>query len=147
MKAFWYIFLMMIAAFVSGCASQPYRDYDSATSRAAVANMCERKGLVTSEDFAHYSELQMGWGPRQFGSVDSEKMQSLYLEKVAQYKQFEISDESAKERFKMRCAEVTVVASRVKGKNSAPSQSFPTFTPTKTTNCMTTFGLTRCTTN
>lgn len=48
----------------TGCAT-PFNDYDGASTRAAFANICQSRGLITSDDFAHYSALQMGWGTRQ----------------------------------------------------------------------------------
>lgn len=139
--------VLALGLLASGCATD-FSDYEGATHRAALANLCEQRGLVSSDDFAHYSALQMGWGARQnMRRVDDQKMRSMYLQKVEQFSRWEPKTESDKQDLRMRCADITVVASRVKGVNSAPSQSFPAYTPPKTTNCMTTYGWTRCTTN
>ena len=133
-----------ISLSILGCATD-FRDYEGSTGRAALANLCERHGLISSDDFAHYSDLQMGWGPRQnMTIVDENKMRSMYLSKVESSNKVVIESPRDKEDFKLRCAQVSVVAARVRAQSSAPSQSVPAYTLPKTTNCMTTYGYTRC---
>ena len=132
---------------MSGCATQ-FDDYEGSSTRAAVANACQQRELITSDDFAHYSALQMGWGARQnMTIVDDSKLKSMYLHKVAQFRRWEPRNSTELEEFKLRCADISVVASRVRGVGSNSSQSAPVYRAPTTTNCMTTYGWTRCTTN
>ena len=130
----------------SGCATQ-FNDYEGASNRAAVARICQQQGFITSDDFAHYSALQMGWGPRQnWTIVDDNKLQTMYLQKVEQYSRWKPNSSAEVERFKLQCADISVVASRVRNAGATATQSVPAYTPPTTTNCMTTYGWTRCTT-
>lgn len=74
--------------------------------------------------------------------VDDQKMQSMYLQKVEQFSQFDPKTTSSgeKEKFRLMCANIVVVAARVRPQNVASSPSAPEFTLPKTTNCVTTYG-------
>lgn len=147
MKFFIFLTTVISATLISGCAT-PFKDYEGSTQRAAFANKCEQQGLITSDDFAHYSEFQMGGRARQnMEIIDNEKMQSMYLAKVERFRNWLPSSKTERDKFELECSTVVVVASRVRGNNSAPRQSSPVYTPPKTTNCMTTYGWTRCTTD
>lgn len=137
----------VIVLLTVGCATN-FNDYEGASQRAAVANICQRQGLITANDFAHYAELQIGWGPRQnMTIVDDAKLRDMYLQKVERLVRWEPRNSAELEQFRLQCAHVSVVASRVRGAGSPPSQSAPIYTPPITTNCTTTYGWTRCTTN
>lgn len=139
--------ITLAASLITGCATQ-FNDYEGSSHRAAVANVCQKRGLITADDFAHYSALQMGWGARQnMTIVDDDKLQSMYLQKVDQFNRWEPRNSTELEKFRLQCADISVVASRVRGNSSTNTPSMPTYTPPTTTNCMTTYGWTRCTTN
>lgn len=139
--------ITLSASLIAGCATQ-FEDYEGSSLRAAVANICQQRGFITPDDFAHYSALQMGWGARQnMTIVDDAKLQSMYLQKVEQFSRWEPRSSTELERFRLRCADISVVASRVRGVGSNSIQSGPTYRAPTTTNCMTTYGWTRCTTN
>ncbi|HRH04466.1 MAG TPA: hypothetical protein PK702_01440 [Burkholderiaceae bacterium] len=143
-KALTTVFLIVLSA---GCATN-FNDYEGASQRAAVANICQKQGLISADDFAHYAELQMGWGARQnMTIVDDGKLRQMYLQKVETFGRWEPRDPSEFERFRLNCAQISVVASRVRGYATQPIQNAPSYTPPITTNCMTTYGWTRCTTN
>lgn len=146
-KIFWAFALIVLASLAAGCATN-FNDYEGASQRAAVANICQRQGFITPDDFAHYSDLQIGWGPRQnMTIVDDAKLRNMYLERVDNLGRWEPRNPTELESFRLQCAHVSVVASRVRGNASQPSQSAPIYRPPITTNCMTTYGWTRCTTN
>jgi hypothetical protein len=137
----------LAASLMTGCATQ-FNDYEGSAHRAAVANVCQKRGMITSDDFAHYSALQMGWGPRQnMTIVDDNKLQSMYLQKVEQFNRWGSLSPNDLERLRLQCADISVVSSRLRGNSSANTPIIPTYTPPTTTNCMTTYGWTRCTTN
>lgn len=137
--------LALVLLLLSGCAVREYQDYDGATSRAALANVCQRLGFISYEEFSHYINLQMGWGPRQTNTVNEELMRSMYLRKVEEARNWEPKAGSEREQLKMNCSQVAVVAARVRGQSNQPIATEPTYIPRNTTtNCMTTYGWTRC---
>lgn len=135
--------LLFVCALFASCAAQEIKDYDGYAARAALASVCEQRGLVSTTDYAAYMDLQMGWGPRQFGTVNEEKMQAIYRTKVNELSRIEIRSESDKQQFRVACANVTNAAANLRA--GAGRQSSPTYTAPITTNCVTTYGLTRCT--
>lgn len=144
MKFFVSFGVAVLIPFISGCATD-FDDYAGATNRAAVANMCVKNGLINNDDFSHYVELQMGWGARQnMTIVDDQKMKSMYLANVENFNR-QVITPAVKESLRVECANIAVVASRVRGQTSTPRNSAPAYTPPRTTNCITNYGYTTCT--
>jgi hypothetical protein len=132
--------------FLTGCAT-PFRDYDATANRAAIANLCEREKLISTQDFNSYVRFQFGeYAHQNMQIVDMPRLKTKYLNEFERGTKFlENASQSDRELLRLRCAQIPSSA-RV-----APSQSaaFPQYFPPipKTTNCMTTQGWTHCTTN
>lgn len=130
---------------LTGCISQlPEQEYQAIADRTAAASICKSEGLISSDQFNYYATFQMQGYPSQF-SYDPAKLNNLYHARMA-----EVSTQalSSSDRINMGlfCADVATVADRVNparatGAYSAPS--VPVYVPT-TTNCLTTYGYTRC---
>lgn len=133
-------------ALLSGCASQ-FQDYEGTAQRVALANICEREGYLSYEAFSSYSSFQFGGYAHQW-IVDQNKLNSMYLNEVQRSSSWKPSTQREQEELKMRCAEIATVAQRVSPNNAAQQQNSSSYqyTAPKTTNCMTTYGYTRCTT-
>lgn len=143
MNAFFKLSLLASFVLLASCAAQEIKDYDGYAARAAVASVCEQRGLVSTADYAAYMDLQMGWGPRQFGTVNDERMQAIYRTKFNELSRIEIRSEADKQQFRVACANVTNAAANLRA--GSARQIAPAYTPPITTNCVTTYGLTRCT--
>jgi len=139
--------LILTASLLSACATQ-FKDYEGTSKRVALANVCEREGLISKEAFSHYASFQFGEYARQY-IVDEQKLRSMYFEEVERSANWKPTTLKDREEIRLHCAQIATVAARVRpGANSQQSQSSGyTYTPPKTTNCMTTYGWTRCTTN
>lgn len=135
------------ACLLSACAT-PFRDYEGTANRVALANICEKEGLISNEAFSHYASFQFGEYPRQW-IVDEGKLRSMYLSTIDRSGNWRPRTEREREEFRLNCAQIATVAQRVRPSASAQQQIAPTntYTPPTTTNCMTTYGWTRCTTN
>ena len=131
---------------LSGCASQ-FQDYDGTAKRVALANICEREGYLSYEAFSSYSSFQFGGYAHQW-IVDENKLNSMYLNEVQRASNWKPSTQREQEELKMRCAQIATVAQRVSPNNAAQQQNSSSYqyTAPKTTNCLTTYGYTRCTT-
>lgn len=138
------ILILTAGCLVAACAT-PFKDYEGTAQRTAIANLCEKEGYISSEAFSHYATFQMTEYPRQW-IVDEQKLRSAYFAEVEKMSGWSIS-QSDREKIKLRCAEVATVAERVRPR-SGGQQRVPeyNYTPPKTTNCLTTYGMTRCTT-
>jgi hypothetical protein len=134
------------AALLAGCAT-PFRDYEGTAKRVAVANLCEREGMISSEAFSYYSSYQFGEYAQQW-EVDKQRLQSMYFDELKRLEYWKPQTSMDKEQLKLRCGEITTVAQRVRPGNRAPTQQPEfIFKAPSTTNCFTTNGWTRCTTN
>jgi len=131
--------------FLSGCVSQ-FKDYEGTAARATLANICQREGFITSEQFSYYASFQLSEYPRNY-AVDFNMLNSMYLSKVEESKNHNFKNPSDQEKLRISCAQVATVAERVKPsgyqQQNAPGYQY---TPPQTTNCFTTYGYTRCTT-
>lgn len=133
---------------ISGCAT-PFRDYEGTANRVALANICEREGHISKEAFASYASFQFGEYASQW-TVDRAQLQSMYLTEVERTAKWRPSTARETEQLRLNCAEISTVAMRVSPKARATQQEpAPIYkiNPVQTTNCMTTYGWTRCTTN
>lgn len=135
------------ACLLSACAT-PFKDYEGTSKRVALANICEKEGLISTQAFSNYASFQFGEYARQW-IVDEQKLKSMYFEEVERSANWKPSTPKEKEEMRLYCGQIATVAERVRpGANAQQSQSTGyTYTPPKTTNCMTTYGWTRCTTN
>ena len=141
------IILTLVAGCLVAACATPFKDYEGSAKRTAIANVCEREGYISSEAFSYYATFQMNDYPRQW-TVDEQKLRSMYFEEVEKSSGWKPSP-SEREQLKLMCAQIATVAERVRPKASTQQQraSEYSYTPPKTTNCMTTYGWTRCTTN
>ena len=131
---------------LTGCATQ-FNDYEGTAWRTAVANICQSEGYITQEQFNYYSSFQMGSYAHQW-IVDENKLQSMYYDAVNTLKRQDLKDSRTQEQLRLNCGQVATVAERVKpGGTAQQAQQGYQYTPPTTTNCMTTYGWTRCTSN
>lgn len=139
--------LIASACLLSGCATQ-FKDYEGTAKRVALANICERERFISYEAFSNYASFQFGEFAHQW-TVDEEKLKSMYLHETEKYANWKPSIQSETEQLRLNCGQIASVAQRVRPGNGAKQQSEPAYqyTPPRTTNCMTTYGWTRCTTN
>lgn len=141
-------YLLIGPILLTGCASRPF-DYEGIAKRAAIASVCERERLITSGEFSSYTSFQLGEYAGQY-SHDPSKLRSMYLDQVQESRKYTFNTDSDRDLLRMHCAEISTVAKRVAPNNNAARQnSSPAYQyqPPTTTNCMTTYGWTRCTTN
>ena len=134
-------------AMLSGCAT-PFTDYNGTAKRVAIANLCEREKFISTSEFNSYAAFQFGeYAHQNMQIVDMPKLQSMYLNELEQgTKLMANASQRDREQLRLNCAQIATVAQKVApGRNSPAPQLVPT-APT-TTNCMTTQGWTRCTSN
>lgn len=138
--------LILSSVLLVACAT-PFNDYEGTAKRVAVANVCEREGMISSETFSYYSSFQFGEYAQQW-ETDNQRLQSMYFDELSRLENWKPQTSRDKEQLKLRCGEITTVAERIRPGNRAPAKSPEfTFKPPTTTNCYTTMGWTRCTTN
>lgn len=140
-------YLLLGSIFFAGCASKPF-DYEGTAHRAAYAGICQREGLITPDEFSSYTSFQLDEYAKQW-SHDRRTLEAIYLDQLDQNRKVKINSERDRDELKMNCANISTVAKRVNPNNAARKQSTPEYQykPPTTTNCMTTYGWTRCTTN
>lgn len=141
------LLLFTCLTLLSGCAT-PFRDYEGTAQRVALANICEREGHISKEEFSNYASFQLGEYASQW-TVDHAKLQSMYLTEMERTANWKPATMRESEQLRLNCAQVATVAQRVAPKSSPlilPSNK-DLYRPPQTTNCMTTYGWTRCTTN
>ncbi|MNC02144.1 hypothetical protein D3C75_495140 [compost metagenome] len=130
---------------LTGCTSQlPEQTYQGIADRTALASICKRENLISQDQFNHYATFQMQEYPSQF-SYDPAKLNNMFQARMTQVSTWELSA-TDRSNLDLKCAEIATVADRVSpagnaGTYSAPS--VPVYVPT-TTNCLTTYGYTRC---
>ncbi|WP_372739789.1 hypothetical protein [Neptunomonas sp.] len=122
-----------------------FQDYKLTANRTALANVCERQGFITKDQFSYYATFQMNEYPEQW-IVDKEKLQRMYFSKLEEIKKVDFEAAELQEELKLNCAKIAVAAERVKPNRNTQQPALQSTNPT-TTNCFTTSGYTRCTTN
>lgn len=141
--------LLLLVSFtaLSGCAT-PFQDYEGTSQRVALANICERQGHISKEAFASYASFQFGGYASQW-TVDQARLQSMYLTEVERSANWKPGTIRESEQLRLNCAQIATVAQRVAPNSSPPQPASPSnqYRPPQTTNCLTTNGWTRCTTN
>lgn len=138
-------FTLILAAAVAGCAT-PFTDleYRETISRVSMANICEREKLLKNDDYNVYTAYQLTLGEQNRRIVDTAKMQKLYLDDLERVRTLSFIPAEL-DKIRPYCANIGVVAYRIRQQGT---QQIPVWVPrTITTNCMTTYGWTRCTTN
>ena len=138
-----YAILSSIALLLSGCATE-FTDYEGTSKRVALANVCQSEGYITQEQFSYYSSFQMNSYAHQW-IVDDNKLRSMYFQEVENLKRHDLNSTESREQLKLYCAEIATVSARVQP--GATQQQSYQYTPPTSTNCMTTYGWTHCTTN
>lgn len=119
---FWAI---IIVSSLSGCA---FNEYEGVTQRAALANVCEQEGLITSKEFAYYTSFILGQYPHQnMQQVDDSKLYSMYLNQVEIYNRYDRNSPQSREYLRTGCANVAVVAERVRPQNGYQDQQQQSF--------------------
>jgi hypothetical protein len=139
--------LLLGSVFIAGCASTPF-DYEDTARRAAYASLCQREGLISQSEFSNYTSYQLVEFSNQY-THDRQRLQARYLDLLEQARRSSINTQRERDQVNMNCAQISTVAKRVDPNNAAQRQSTPAYQykPPTTTNCMTTYGWTRCTTN
>lgn len=139
---------LLVSSLIVGCASGPLREsyYIDGSKRAAFANLCQKYGMVSNEDFGLYASFQMDEYPGQFGTVDKFKMESMYLSEVRRTEEFGAPSESDKSLLRVRCGQVSTVANNLRRSSSAPAPSIPFFRPPVNTSCYKIGTMTQCST-
>lgn len=131
---------------LTGCMSQlPEADYQRLADKTAVASVCKREGLLDADQFNYFAAFQMQGYPSQF-IYDSAKLNDLYRARMAQINSQPLSD-ADRSSLDLSCAEIATIAERVRPAGGAAAYRAPPaplYVPT-TTNCLTTYGYTRCT--
>lgn len=139
---------LLVSSLIVGCASGPLREdyYVDGSYRAAFANLCQKYGMVSNEDFGLYASFQMGEYPGQFGAVNKAKMESMYLSEVRRMDGWAPPSESEKSLLRVRCGEVSTVANNLRRSSSTPAPSIPFFRPPVNTSCYKIGTMTQCST-
>ena len=139
---------LLVSSLIVGCASGPLREsyYIDGSKRAAFANLCQKHGMVSNEDFGLYASFQMGEYPEQFGNVEKFKMESMYLSEVRGIERWGEPNESDKSLLRVRCGEVSKVANNLRRSSSTPAPSIPFFRPPVHTSCYKIGTMTQCST-
>ncbi len=138
---------LTLAAAVSGCAA-PFTDLDyrNTIGRVSIASICQREKLISNDDYNVYTAYQLSLGQQNRQSVDSNKMQQLYMDELRRLQTVSFTPKEV-DNLRPHCVNVGVVTHRIR--QQGYQQQIPVWIPppTTTTNCMTTYGWTRCTTN
>lgn len=148
MKALVFTFAGIIGSIaLVGCAT-PFKDYDGTAKRVAIANLCEREKLISTSEFNSYASFQFGeYAHQNYQIVDMPVLEAKYVLELEQgTKWLANASQFDRERLRLNCAEVATVAQRVAPGRSSAAPQFIVPRAT-TTNCLTTQGWTRCTTN
>jgi len=115
----------IVVIFLSGCA---FSDYEGTAQRAALANICEQEGFISYKDFAYYTSFQMGeYAHQNMQQVDDNKLYSMYQNEVEKYNRYDLKSPMSRENLRTGCANIAVVAERVKPQNSYQSQQQESF--------------------
>lgn len=140
------LFATLTLAMIAGCAS-PYTDfeYGETISRVSVAGICEREKLLNNDDYNVYTAYQLSLGQQNRRIVDNGRMQKLYMDDLERIRTVKFTPAEL-DKVRPYCVNVGVVAHRIRQQGT--QQQSPVWVPsTVTSNCMTTYGWTRCTTN
>lgn len=111
---------LFLACIMQGCA---FNDYEGTAQRAALANICEQEGFVSYREFAYYTSFQLGeYAHQNMQQVDDNKLNSMYLNEVEKFKRYNLKSPESRANLRTACANVAVVAERVRPKNSYQGQ-------------------------
>ncbi len=111
---------LFLACIMQGCA---FNDYEGTAQRAALANICEQEGFVSYREFAYYNSFQLGeYAHQNMQKVDDNKLNSMYLNEVEKFKRYNLKSPESRANLRTTCANVAVVAERVRPKNSYQGQ-------------------------
>lgn len=115
----------IVALILSGCA---FNDYEGTAQRAALANICEQEGFISYKEFAYYTSFQLGeYAHQNMQQVDDNKLNSMYLSEVEKYKRYDLKSPISRGNLRTGCANVAVVAERVRPQNSYQAQQQESF--------------------
>lgn len=130
---------------LTGCISQlPEQQYQAIADRTALASICKSENLISQDQFNYYATFQMQGYPSQF-SYDPAKLNNMFQARMAQVSTQTLSA-TDRSNLDLGCAEIATVADRVSPAGNAraySAPSVPVYVPA-TTNCLTTYGYTRC---
>ncbi len=103
-----------------GCA---FNDYHGTAQRSALANICEQEGFISYKEFAYYISFQMGEYPHQnMKQVDENKLRQMYEDEVEKLKRYNLKSSESQKNLRTACANVAVVAERVRPRNNIQPQ-------------------------
>lgn len=111
---------LIVISNLSGCA---FNDYEGTAQRTALANICEKEGFITYKEFSYYASFQFGeYAHQNMQKVDNSKLYSMYLEEVEKFKRYNLNSPVSRENLRTGCANIAVVAERVRPQNSYQAQ-------------------------
>lgn len=135
---------LVSALALTGCVTQlPESDYQFIATRVAQASICKREQMMSIDQFNHYVVFQTQGYPSQY-LYDQTKLGNMVQASLMQAGAIEVG-ETERPVMEMTCADLATVADRV-GARMQPSAAVPqqpVYTP-KTTNCITNYGYTTC---
>ena len=137
---------LILTTALAGCATRfTDLDYSDTMSRVSMANLCQHQKLLNNDDYNVYTAYQLTLGQQNGRIVDTARMQKLYMDDLERVRTLRFTPTEL-EKVRPYCVNIGMVAHRIRQQSSQP---MPVWTPqpTLTTNCMTTYGWTRCTTN
>jgi hypothetical protein len=106
------LLLVLVTIMMAGCA---FTDYEGTASRAALANLCEKEGLITYQEFSYYTSFQLGeYAHQNNQTVDDNKLKSMYHEKVEDLGRYDWKSSRSQEQLRIECGNISTVAERVR---------------------------------
>ncbi|WMJ00164.1 hypothetical protein RBU55_01010 [Pseudomonas chlororaphis subsp. aurantiaca] len=131
---------------LAGCVTQlPESDYQNIATRVAQASICKREQLMSVDQFNHYVVFQTQGYPSQY-LYDQAKLGNMVQASLAQAGATVVG-EADRPVMEMTCANLATVADRVgaRVRHTGVEPQSPVYTP-QTTNCITNYGYTTCST-
>jgi len=128
---------------LSGCVTQlPDNEYQLIANRVSAASVCKREQLITADQFNNYASFQTQTYPGQF-QYDAQKLGSVVESTMGLAASAPVTD-ADRAKVELVCANIATVADRVRpaGQPVYVPQA-PVYTP-QTTNCITNYGYTTC---
>lgn len=138
------VLALATALALTGCVTQlPESDYNQIAKSVGQASICKREQLMSVDQFNHYVVFQTQGYPSQY-VYDPAKLDNMVRSSLGQAGATVVG-ESDRPLLEMMCANLATVADRV-GARMQPTVTAPqspTYTP-RTTNCITNYGYTTC---
>jgi len=91
------------------------REYELFSSTLSTAKICEREGLVTSQDFSFFLALHADAFMRNKGA-DKNRLDAMYASKVEQFANWKPTSSKEKEMLKLRCREMKAIVDNARSR-------------------------------